>query len=877
MDSKIAIRVHSEGNKKKFFPNTNQKLTHKRVLVFDTETSADKFQNLKIGSFIIAEGKKRICMGMFYSPSAISKFEKEILESYCYENKIELYTREEFVINVFYPEILNIETLCVGFNLPFDISRLAIYFSEGRIAHRDWFSMKLTEQTMYPRIKIKHIDSTKSFIQFGSNKFTNKKRFKGYFLDLKTLASTFADKKSITLKQAGESFNCDIKKIDVGGHGKIDEDYLKYNLQDTEATFSLYLSLCERYKEYGIPIPIHKIYSSASLGKYALSSLGILPLSQINSEINANLKGKLMTGYFGGRCETKLRKEPTFVTVLDFLSMYPSLSINMGLWDFIIAKEIKTCDATKEVKVLLNGLKLENLRKKEIWKTLNILVELRPDEDILPTRSNYLENSSIFNVGLNYLSTKDSLFYALPDVIASFLLTGEVPNIISAIKFIPIGKQDTLKKAKILGIDIDPREDNFIKKLIEKRYEIKKQRNNFIEGTQEYLNLDDQQRALKILANSSTYGIFIEMNQQDKESKFQIYGANSFWVKQKREEAGRFFNPLIAVMQIAGARLLLTMAEVYLIQSKATHYYMDTDSCFVPPVLAEKLRDLFAPLNPYSFESDFFEIEKGKENLLFYSISSKRYVLYKIEDNKVSIIDHKLHGLGHILNPYGQTEKWQKQIWQDILDLHYGTITRDEIVNKYSQFYCISKLSVSTPRLHQRFKKYNGSKPLSEQIKPFNFLLIGQGSNKKIKPIAPFSKNPQEAVFGEFLDYNSCEVLRGEEHWRPLSEIILNFLDHPESKFENGKEVGIMKRRHLKNGTITFIGKETKNIDTQTLERTPAEVYFDEEEMKKKILEMTPEEAREKGVSRDGLWRIKQKFKKGDINWKSKNVKKLLS
>jgi uncharacterized protein YnzC (UPF0291/DUF896 family) len=380
---------------------------------------------------------------------------------------------------------------------------------------------------------------------------------------------------------------------------------------------------------------------------------------------------------------------------------------------------------------------------------------------------------------------------------------------------------------------------------------------------------------LKILANSSTYGIFIEMRQQDKESKFRVYSKNSFWVKQKMEEEGKFFNPLIAVMQIAGARLLLSMAENYISGRGETHYYMDTDSCFVPPHLAEPLRDFFAPLNPYEFNADFFEIEK--EKLLFYAISSKRYVLYRMKKSKPEIVDYKLHGLGHLLSPYKKEINWHKQIWQDVLNLHYKIISKDEIIKKYSPFYCVSKLSVSTPFIYNQFKKYNNEKYFSKQIKPFNFVLVGQGMDKNIKPIAPFSKNSQEAIFNPFINYKTGEVLNGEKYWRPLSEIILKFIDHPESKFNNGNLRGVMKRRFVYDGTITLIGKETRNLETQCLGVSKINEYADKDKMKKKILGMTPKEAKERGVlHRSSLTRLKKRIReRKKIQWETGIAKKV--
>ncbi|WP_440952238.1 hypothetical protein [Methanococcoides sp. FTZ1] len=82
---------------------------------------------------------------------------------------------------------------------------------------------------------------------------------------------------------------------------------------------------------------------------------------------------------------------------------------------------------------------------------------------------------------------------------------------------------------------------------------------------------------------------------------------------------------------------------------------------------------------------------------------------------------------------------------------------------------------------------------------------------EKIKPVAPFSKNPQVAVEKPFIDYNTGEVLQGREYWKPLSDVFLDYIDHPEAKFEG--DVGVLQRRHLKPKGCVYIGKEANNID----------------------------------------------------------------
>ena len=62
----------------------------------------------------------------------------------------------------------------------------------------------------------------------------------------------------------------------------------------------------------------------------------------------------------------------------------------------------------------------------------------------------------------------------------------------------------------------------------------------------------------------------------------------------------------------------------------------------------------------------------NNEDVCFYGISTKRYALYTYENETITLVDHKLHGLSHLTNPYlNKDDDWQKEIWKDILKLHY--------------------------------------------------------------------------------------------------------------------------------------------------------------------------------------------------------------
>ncbi|KKG20170.1 hypothetical protein EO97_09565, partial [Methanosarcina sp. 2.H.T.1A.15] len=278
-------------------------------------------------------------------------------------------------------------------------------------------------------------------------------------------------------------------------------------------------------------------------------------------------------------------------------------------------------------------------------------------------------------------------------------------------------------------------------------------------------------------------------------------------------------------------------------------------------------------------------LKPEKKDLWFYGIASKRYALYYYENEKIKFMEdersYKLHGLGHLTNPFPNSiEDWQAEIWQDILKLHYGLITERDIGDKYSNLYAISRLTVSTSNVLNRFKKLNVGKTWKEQIKPFNFFLVGfqviEENSKAVKPLAPFTKDYQKIVYEPFIDYESGEVKEGSQYFKPLSRTILQYVEHMENKFDG--ERGVLKRRNIQADVLVYIGKEANSIEDQPLDVTGAQVFINEEEIKQKILALTPEEARKLGIKhRSTLKRMKDRIiNYGGISLKTKEVQKLI-
>jgi len=97
-----------------------------------------------------------------------------------------------------------------------------------------------------------------------------------------------------------------------------------------------------------------------------------------------------------------------------------------------------------------------------------------------------------------------------------------------------------------------------------------------------------------------------------------------------------------------------------------------------------------------------------------------------------------------------------------------------------------------------------------------------------------------------------------------------------ENKFDG--EIGILERKHVQADGLVYIGKEANNIEDQPLDVTKSQVFINEEEIKQKILALTPEEARKIGIKhRSTLAYLKKKAKEGNLSFNSQNLKQILN
>ncbi|MCJ8306185.1 MAG: hypothetical protein HRU07_03945 [Nitrosopumilus sp.] len=889
----IAVRAYTvPKSMKKPQNNTHfEPKTHfDRVIVWDTETTTDLYQNLKFGYFEILQQGILEHTGLFYDESFVSPRELDSLQSVSKSNLIQLYSIDEFR-EIFLREVYDLESLCVGFNLPFDITRIALKSTNAKVKKKNAFSLLLSENLHYPRLLLTHQTNTLSFIAWGTTKHYSK-NFKGNFLDLRTLSHALTDTKH-TLESACKSFDTKFKKYKSAKHGKITIPYIQYCINDVKSTYSLYLNAKAEFDTYGINIPLTRVYTPATIGKQFLKQLGIKSFTEQNPKFSPDMIGHLMTGYFGGRVECKIRKTPVKVDLLDFLSMYPTVCTLQNLWKFVIAQSITQKDVTDEIISFVDSFEISQIQDPSTWEKLQVMVQLVPDGDTLPIRARFGQKHA-WNIGICKISSNQPLWYSLSDVLAAKMY-GKTPKILKAIRFIPVGVQKNLKEIDFHGIHINPYEDDLFKKLIEYRQELKIKRDS-CNDSDEYSKYDRKQQVIKIITNATSYGIFVEINTLDETEPIliDVYGINHFTTKKKKiEKTGFMFNPIIAIAITSASRLLLATTECLLKSHGASHAYCDTDSMAIPPKYTKEIQEFFKPLNPYSFDAEIFKLEKS--NVWFYGISSKRYCLYTIKDDIITIDSKKYsaHGLGHLLDPLKNSitedSKWHKQIWQDILELHHGFVSRESLIEKYQSKYTIQQLSTSTPVFLSRFSKFNKGKPYFEQIKPGNFTLLGfpnrtsEVTGESIKPFAPYHNPAKLAVYGEFIDYNNKDgsMLRGEQYWKTFWSVFEDYLRHPESKFDG--DTGVLERKAVWITEVIHIGKESNGLDESEIlgfDEDSYVEYSDVDSLEKKfreltpkILELMPKDVEDFGVSKQTLWNTIHKIRIGQLHRISNKTK----
>lgn len=294
----LHLRAHvapekTNGQKKQATKRARPRKWPEYALVFDTETELDLKQTLNFGiwRFCQLQGTAYVAIeeGLFYRDDLPPKDIDAILTygsnnladglAHGANRPLTVLSRAEFVERIFW-EPVRAGALIVGFNLGFDIARIAVRWTVSRNGGFSFvlsdLSEKQVENIHRPRIRIAPLNGVAERIELTAvrRKDEQHRWRNGRFLDLHTLAFALTDT-SYTLENAIHEFGSKPEKMEHKPTGQITDKEIAYARQDVRATFGLLNALKREYDLHPIALPPDRAYSPASIGKAYLRAMGI--------------------------------------------------------------------------------------------------------------------------------------------------------------------------------------------------------------------------------------------------------------------------------------------------------------------------------------------------------------------------------------------------------------------------------------------------------------------------------------------------------------------------------------------------------------------------------------------------------------------------
>ena len=814
------------------------------VMVLDCETTTDRRQELRFGvARVYAFGK--IVRSVVYT-GKLTEEERATVAAFAEAHGFEVMPVERFTLGVLLPFALDQRGVVVGFNLPFDLSRLAVDFAPKRnVKATEAWTLRLLPPNnpkfaYVPPIRIQHVDSRKAFISFGGTR-GKRRGYRGAFVDLRTLTAALTGE-GHSLASAGVAFGCSLKKTGADYDGPVTEEYLTYGVNDVDLTHELYRRCLARYAEFGLAEHPSRVFSSASLGKFAFAARGVSPPS-----LPPELTGRIMASFYAGKVECRVvKREVPDVAILDVSAEYPSLFCLLRADDFLSAEKLESHDATEDVRSWAEGLTLDDLMKRETWADPRMwsLCEVSASDDLIPIRSPFAGKSMPPTIGWSYVTTEPgfTLPYLLPDVLAAKLLGGKLPRIVKATTISPIGRQ-RLSSIRILGATVGPSE-NLIQKLAEAR---------IVEKRDKHPGWEARALGLKILVNAASYGVFVEVNAKREAEEMRVVGleeGGAFEESEARlEEPGALFCPVIGATITSGAHLLLALLDAVAAREGAEVVYQDTDSAFLSPsAKAGAIARAFDALSPYSLPCPFLKDETPEADgpVNFYGLSSKRYALYTRKKGLPVVLKASDHGLGAFQVP-GNRETFVKGVWRYIIRSadHNEPLGMDGAF--YNELPATAQFSLTSPSLYPRVAHITG-------IRPFSFFTV-RYLTRLPTPEAP----SYELLPFTSTDDAAWDRLAREPGGRTWMHVLMAFVAHTDRKFLRGHDGRAIRRRVLaRRSAVVGLGKEGGRMSVRVVlgksVEAPPSVFVN---WKPRLLGMGRAEARERGLP----WRRVKEWK----------------
>lgn len=851
------------------------------VLIFDTETTTDFRQSLRVGGWIIKSlSRNRIIdAGLFYGDlsdaelttlqsyqtgfnerlvdlidAAGNPAEYEPIARYHVETPLRVIDRAAFC-DLLIRHLLSGGAVA-GHNLPFDLGAIAYAWrgwssrhddeSKGFVLHLCECAKRVTKRVIengaaddwhscpdHPAIITRRLAGKK--IAYSMADGTTH----GPMIDTVILGRALLGPGALSLRKLGERFRCAILKIEGDQDHGVDlrPEYLDYLIGDVHASLDLFEHQVSEYRKHNLSAPLPTLYSEASVGKAYFSELGIRGNyrqreyrdvgtgTRIEWRDVSAIFAASQSAYRGARSEVMRRLAPTPIAYCDFKSQYPSVNALMRLQSLVTAESYfvdQGDDARDRAQQILDQITIAHLQNVDTWPLLTMIIRIRPQDDILPAKWKAKTEGKLGVIyGMAKIKSGPEIWITLADAVASKLLTGHVPHVIAAIHITPNRHAETrtLDLFGRRGSRIDLRRDDLFTRIIEERTEVRRGMKSLNKGTPAYEAADAYQNALKLISNSTAYGIFAET----------LKGAGS-------DIEGSYFAPFIAAHITGASRLLLAIAEtlahdigVAEIGEPIRYVMCDTDSmAFARPAsvsreifdkMISQITGWFERLSPYRNDRNLFARDHGefdKPELMFFGVSCKRYCLYRRQGDKLELIKVSSHGTGcysfdrHIRTRDDDPEiyeddeieaeaehveitsspkwgEWRNRLWQRAIERAEGMRqphgaecelpagVPDEAWSKELVRY---RTTIATPSYLSRFSRLD--------VRPYSFILTFSNPGDGSTPYASYYADTERAIIkAGAWNVKTGEKLIGDNLYaasRRMSDALSRYFVNPERK-----------------------------------------------------------------------------------------------
>jgi hypothetical protein len=500
--------------------------------------------------------------------------------------RVELLPLSQF-LKLFYRDAYKHRALVIGFNLAFDLSRLAADWHEVKKGanigawHLDLWTFRdpLTGELrpsagFRPGVILKRKTPDVVFIEFTGRRADKEgakgSRYRGEFPDLSNLAHALTGR-HWTLSEALAAFTGEVLDKDVE-HGRITPDYIDYCRRDVRATVSLAKALLELFdclhpvsRGAGGRLSEARLYSPGGLARAYLTAAGFSPPPSVPED----RIGPCVAAFYGGWAEVQVRGRTPVVHV-DFRREYQTVFLLQGLQDLLASTRLAFVEDTAAVRAFVDSVTLDDLLRPETWPKLRVLCWVKPAGEILIGRWAFDQRAirtgpERFSLAMAPRYSDEPVPVYLAAVIAAKLFSGRAPEIICAERIVPIGRR-RLRRARLFGgVVFNPRTDQLFKVLVEEG-------ERFNRGEGPYSEIHCEVRAkilpgLKAIGNIGCFGALIETREADpspnpqEEVTLLTDGEPICGAVAHPEDPGPFACPPIAGLVTAGGQLLLAMVH----------------------------------------------------------------------------------------------------------------------------------------------------------------------------------------------------------------------------------------------------------------------------------------------------------------------------